>query len=81
MSNNPELYKKLMEYNTTDYYPFHMPGHKRQFPGLYGMDITETSIVHNDILQQIICTIRRESLRNLWSGWRPFTVRTEVIIL
>ncbi len=41
MSNNPELYKKLMEYNTTDYYPFHMPGHKRQFPGLYGMDITE----------------------------------------
>ena len=40
------LYKKLEEYGKTDYYPFHMPGHKRNmdssaasFP--FDRDITE----------------------------------------
>lgn len=40
------LYRKLKEYAKTDYYPFHMPGHKRntalmeaKFP--YELDITE----------------------------------------
>lgn len=41
-----ELYldKKLTAYSTSDYYPFHMPGHKRQtpdFPNPYSIDITE----------------------------------------
>lgn len=38
------LDKKLTSYSTTDYYPFHMPGHKRQlldFPNPYSIDITE----------------------------------------
>ena len=40
------LYKKLEEYGKSDYYPFHMPGHKRNmdssaasFP--FDRDITE----------------------------------------
>lgn len=39
-----ELYKKISEYVSSDFYPFHMPGHKRN-PELsrdtYGMDLTE----------------------------------------
>lgn len=41
-----ELYEKLIDYNKKDYYPFHMPGHKRNPFSLeknlpWGMDITE----------------------------------------
>lgn len=43
-----ELYKRLEEYRDSDYYPFHMPGHKRQkeaakgvLADIYGLDITE----------------------------------------
>lgn len=41
-----EIYldKKLASYGESDYYPFHMPGHKRQgfdFPTPYDIDITE----------------------------------------
>lgn len=38
------LDKKLTSYGKSDYYPFHMPGHKRQsldFPNPYSIDITE----------------------------------------
>ncbi len=40
------LYQKLEEYSQSDYYPFHMPGHKRRLSGqlpdeLFAMDITE----------------------------------------
>ena len=38
------LEKKLIEYGKSDYYPFHMPGHKRQkfdFANPYEIDITE----------------------------------------
>ena len=38
-----DLYKRLMEYCTSDYYPFHMPGHKRavqQEGNPYVYDIT-----------------------------------------
>lgn len=38
------LDKKLTSYSKSDYYPFHMPGHKRQpldFPNPYSIDITE----------------------------------------
>lgn len=43
MNDLPLLYKKLSQYSHTDFYPFHMPGHKRQmrFPNPYEMDITE----------------------------------------
>ena len=43
-----ELYRKLEEYSRSDYYPFHMPGHKRRRESaagslgkIYGLDITE----------------------------------------
>ena len=38
------LYRKLREYGESDYYGFHMPGHKRQlgyFENPYKFDITE----------------------------------------
>lgn len=43
------LYQKLRNYSDSDYYPFHMPGHKRRtdnsflkdFPNPYSLDITE----------------------------------------
>ncbi len=38
------LYNKLVSYKNSDYYPFHMPGHKRrnlEFANPYGIDITE----------------------------------------
>ena len=43
------LYDKLREKSYSDYYPFHMPGHKRMvkdpflenFPNPYSLDITE----------------------------------------
>ncbi len=40
----PYLDKKLTSYSRSDYYPFHMPGHKRRaldFPNPYTVDITE----------------------------------------
>lgn len=39
-----ELYEKLKKYQETDYYPFHMPGHKRNMGEMcnpYKIDITE----------------------------------------
>ena len=41
-----KLYEKLTEYEKSDYYPYHMPGHKRNMEGrpfqeFYGIDITE----------------------------------------
>lgn len=40
------LYEELINYSNSDYYPFHMPGHKRnrkngQLPAYYQYDITE----------------------------------------
>ena len=41
------LYRKLEEYSRADYYPFHMPGHKRRGSDIgagldpYAIDITE----------------------------------------
>ena len=46
MMQTSNLYEKLFEYNQSDYYGFHMPGHKRNagIAGVslpYGIDITE----------------------------------------
>ena len=44
MRNYNSLLKNLTEYSQTDYYPFHMPGHKRaslDFPNPWSIDITE----------------------------------------
>lgn len=47
--SRPDLLKKLIEYGKTNFYPFHMPGHKRQtqkafaenFSNPFSIDITE----------------------------------------
>ncbi len=49
MNETPNLMKRLIEYGKSDFYPFHMPGHKRQcreifalnFPNPFFIDITE----------------------------------------
>lgn len=49
MKEAPDILKKLIDYGNSDFYPFHMPGHKRQwkqtyaanFPNPYSIDITE----------------------------------------
>lgn len=49
MKEIPGLLEKLIEYGNSDFYPFHMPGHKRQisekfaadFPNPFSIDITE----------------------------------------
>lgn len=49
MDMESTLLERLKEYGLTDYYPFHMPGHKRQtgagfakgFPNPFSIDITE----------------------------------------
>ena len=56
-----ELYEKLKTYSASDYYPFHMPGHKRRMGEMinpYQLDITEITgfddLHHADgILKQI----------------------------
>ena len=48
-NREPHLYDKLKNYSCENFYPFHMPGHKRQlslgpavhFPNPYSLDITE----------------------------------------
>ena len=42
-NNVPSLYEKLEEYSKENFYPFHMPGHKRVplFDRSYSIDITE----------------------------------------
>lgn len=39
-----ELYRRLKDYSRTDYYPYHMPGHKRQFCGELPREIMEIDI-------------------------------------
>lgn len=49
MSQKTDLLEQLMEYGNSDFYPFHMPGHKRQwkesfskkFTNPFSIDITE----------------------------------------
>lgn len=43
MNKKDLLLTKLMEYSNSDYYPMHMPGHKRNrdFPNPFSIDITE----------------------------------------
>lgn len=63
-----ELYKRLVEYENSDYYPFHMPGHKRNpesaegiLAGAYGIDLTEIDGFDN--LHQAEGILKREQKR------------------
>ena len=60
-----ELYERLEEYWDSDYYPFHMPGHKRNgnmvrkaLINPYGLDITEIDGFDN--LHQAEGILKRE---------------------
>ena len=60
-----ELCEKLKEYKDSDYYPFHMPGHKRNgdmtekiLADVYGLDITEIDGFDN--LHQTVGILKRE---------------------
>ena len=44
MNGKEELYERLRKYAASDFYPWHMPGHKRrlvEFDNPFSMDITE----------------------------------------
>ncbi len=63
-----ELYRELEKYRSADYYPFHMPGHKRcagaangALSSGYGLDITEIDGFDN--LHQAQGILRREQER------------------
>jgi len=63
-----ELYKRLVDYKNSDYYPFHMPGHKRNpesaegiLARIYGIDITEIDGFDN--LHQAEEILKREQER------------------
>lgn len=43
-----KLYKKLKQYSATDYYPYHMPGHKRRIYGELPREIIEADITEID---------------------------------
>ena len=43
-----ELYRRLKSYSKTDYYPYHMPGHKRQLCGELPYEIMDIDITEID---------------------------------
>lgn len=71
-----DLYDKLKEYSKSDFYPFHMPGHKRNVNLIkeqYGIDIDITEIDGFDMLyEQMTC------LRMRWNGQKNFGGRKNI---
>ena len=43
-----ELYRRLKDYSKTDYYPYHMPGHKRLLCGEFPREIMDIDITEID---------------------------------
>ncbi|MDE5781399.1 MAG: aminotransferase class I/II-fold pyridoxal phosphate-dependent enzyme [Lachnospiraceae bacterium] len=63
------LYKRLMEYGDSDYYPFHMPGHKRNClseTNPYAYDITEIDGFDNLHEPEGILRIAMDEAANLY---------------
>lgn len=61
-----DLYDKLKEYSKSDFYPFHMPGHKRNVNLIkeqYGIDIDITEIDGFDMLYEA-----DDVLKVRWNG-------------
>ena len=62
-----ELYRKLRTYSKTDYYPYHMPGHKRRLygelpPQIMNIDITEINGFDNlHAPEEILLDLQREA--------------------
>jgi len=77
-----QLYEKLEEYSRSDYYPYHMPGHKRQMtdgflPAAFERDITEIDGFDNlhdargiirEAEQRAACLYRSEETHFLING-------------
>ena len=66
-----QLFDKLVEYSQEDYYPYHMPGHKRRMKGrplenLYDIDITEIDGFDNLHHAEGILKEVQERAASLW---------------
>ena len=48
MTELGELYQRLKDYSKTDYYPYHMPGHKRLLCGEFPREIMDIDITEID---------------------------------
>lgn len=71
-----DLYKLLEEYCNSDYYPFHMPGHKRNMKAFtrspYDYDITEIEGFDNLHDAQGILRIAQESAAGFYGADRTY---------
>ena len=77
-----KLYRKLEEYSRSDYYPFHMPGHKRNPASVRGefpleRDITEIEGFDNLHHPEDLLLEAQQNVAKLY-GTRAFTVLMEV---
>lgn len=73
--SRPGLYERLAEYAETDYYPFHMPGHKRadlDFPNPYKMDVTEIEGFDNLHHAEGILLEAQERLKKLYQSKKSY---------
>ncbi len=74
------LYEKLKAYGDSDYYGFHMPGHKRKtggFANLYSLDITEVNgfdDLHHPQKDGILTKAQERSARLYGSGETHFLI-------
>lgn len=73
----PELTRRLRQYGRSDYYPLHMPGHKRQAYGLmpedvYEMDITEIDGFDNLHQAEGILKVLQEKAARLYNADESF---------
>lgn len=70
-----DLYERLAAYSDTDYYPFHMPGHKRAslpFCNPYKIDITEIDGFDNLHHAEDLLMEAQKRLANLYQSRQSF---------
>ena len=70
-----DLYERLAAYSDTDYYPFHMPGHKRaslSFCNPYKIDITEIDGFDNLHHAEDLLMEAQKRLANLYQSRQSF---------
>ena len=78
-----ELYRRLKDYSKTDYYPYHMPGHKRllygEFPReIMDIDITEIDGFDNLHAPEEILRRVQDEAAGLYGADESFSLSTEV---
>ena len=72
-----DLYDKLKEYSKSDFYPFHMPGHKRNVKLIkeqYGIDIDITEIDGFDMLYEADDVLKdaMERAKKFWGAEKTY---------